>query len=271
MAERLPGELCKKSLQENCLISPDTTSTYVRLDSSNPVLGDLRIRQAMSLAVDRKTIGDMLMGGALPAKMIIGPSATGYNANLPELEYNMGKAKALVAEAIADGVPVADTPLTLATMTGGFIGNTDVMQVLLEQYKKIGITNIKAEVRERGPAWRGMFVGVPQPIDPKQGMIAMHKHTNDPYDFSGTVNAFYTCNGRLSTSCNPKIDQLQEKAKILTGEARQKAYEEIAELAYNDLYYIPLHHETRFHGLSSKFNWQPPLHAGIRLTDISRK
>lgn len=268
LAERLPGELCKANLGENCISSPDTTSTYLRLDSSNPVLADRRVREAMSLAIDRVTIGDALLGGAAPAKMIVGPSATGYNNKLPELGYDMERAKALIAEAKADGVPVDSTELHIKTMTGGFLGNTDVMEVLMEQFKQIGLTNVDAEAREIS-AWRELFVGVPQPIAPERGLIAMHKHTNDPYDFAGTAKNFYGCEGRLSTSCNPQLDVLQAKAAVAVGDERQALLEQVAQLAYDDMWYIPLHHEVRFHGLASGYTWGPPLHAGIRLTDIA--
>ena len=270
-AERLPGELCKASLADNCINSPDTTSTYFRLDSTNPVLADARIRKAMSLAIDRETIGEVLLGGAAPAVMIVGPAATGYNKDLEPLAYDMAMAKKLVSEAKADGVPVESTPLKLATMSGGFIGNTDVMEVMLEQLKQIGITNVSAEVMERGPAWKDVFIHAPKPTDPKRGLIALHKHTNDPYDFASTAGAFYTCEGRLSVACNPEIDKRLAKAVGLTGADRQKALAEIGKITYEDLWYIPLHHEVRFHGISDRVSFEPPLHAGVRLTDIEMK
>ena len=269
LSERLPGELCKANLGDECVATPDTTTTYLRLDSTNPVLADRRIREAMSLAIDRQTIGDALLGGAQPAKMIVGPSATGYNASLPDLEYNMERAKALIAEARADGVPLDENTLHLKTMQGGFVGNTDVMEVLLEQFKLIGLTNVDAEVRERGPAWVDIFVGVPQPVDPDRALIAMHKHTNDPYDFAGTAFNFYGCKGNVSVSCNPRLDELREEAASLVGVERQRELEKVAELAYADMWLIPMNHTVRFHGLSDAFTWTPPLHAGIRLTDIA--
>lgn len=270
-AERLPGELCKASLKDNCIQSADTTSTYFRVDSTNPVLGDIRIRQAISLATDRKAIGDALLGGAAPATMIVGPASTGYNSDLPPLEYDLGKAKELVDAAKADGVPVDETPLKIATMSGGFIGNSDVMEVLLESLKLIGMTNVSAEVMERGPAWQDVFIHAPRPTDPTRGLIALHKHTNDPYDFASTAGAFYTCKGRLSVACNPEIDERLAKAVNLTGPARQNALAEIGRLTYEDLWYIPLHHEVRFHGISDRVSFEPPLHAGVRLTDIKLK
>lgn len=270
-AERLPGELCTTSLEDNCIESPDTTSTYFRLDSTNPVLADGRIRKALSLAIDRETIGEVLLGGAAPATMIVGPAATGYNKALSAFEYNMEKASALVAEAKADGVPVDDTPLKLATMSGGFIGNSDVMEVMLESMKQIGIGNVSAEVMERGAPWKDVFIHAPKPTDPTRGLIALHKHTNDPYDFASTAGAFYTCEGRLSVSCNPEIDEKLAKAVGLVGEDRQSALAEIGRLTYEDLWYIPLHHEVRFHGISNRVSFTPPLHAGVRLTDIKLK
>ncbi len=270
-SERLPGELCKASLSDNCIQSPDTTSTYFRLDSTNPVLADKRIRQAISLAVDRQTMGDVLLGGAAPATMIVGPAATGYNADLAPLEYNLDKARALVDAAKADGVPVDATPLKLATMSGGFIGNADVMEVMLESLKQIGMANVSAEVMERGPAWKDVFIHAPKPIDPTRGLIALHKHTNDPYDFASTVGAFYTCEGRLSVACNPEIDAKITAAVGLVGADRQAALAEIGQLTYDDLWYIPLHHEVRFHGVSDRVAFTPPLHAGVRLTDIKLK
>ncbi len=270
-SERLPGELCMAALGENCIQSADTTSTYFRLDSTNPVLADARIRKAMSLAIDRETIGALLLGGAAPATMIVGPAATGYNTNLPPLAYDMDAARALVDEAKADGVPVDRTPLKLATMSGGFVGNDQVMEVMLEQLKQIGMTNVSAEVMERGPAWKDVFIHAPRPTDPTRGLIALHKHTNDPYDFASTAGAFYTCEGRLSVACNPEIDALLAKAVALVGQERQEALAEIGRLTYEDLWYIPLHHEVRFHGVSDRVSFQPPLHAGVRLTDIKLK
>lgn len=267
-AERLPGELCKASLGGNCIESPDNTSTYLRLDSTNPVLADRRIREAISLAADRETMGEVLLGGAAPARMIVGPSATGYNPDLPPLLYDMERAKALVAEARTSGVPVDTTPLRIATMSGGFVGNSDIMEVMLESLKQIGLTNIGAEVLERGPAWQDVFIHAPRPIDPARGLIALHKHTNDPYDFASTVSAFYTCNGRLSVACNPEIDARIAEAVGLVGAARQEALAAIAKLAYDDLWYVPLHLEVRFHGVSDRIRFEPPKHAGIRLTDI---
>lgn len=270
-AERLPGELCGAALGDNCINSPDTTSTYFRLDSTNPVLGDARIREAISLAIDRETIGELLLGGAAPATMIVGPAATGYNSDLAPLAYDMDRASALVTQAVADGVPVAETPLKLATMSGGFVGNDQVLEVMLEQLKQIGITNVSAEVLERGPAWKDVFIHAPRPTDPTRGLIALHKHTNDPYDFASTVGAFYTCEGRLSVACNPEIDERLAQAVALVGQQRQDALAEIGRITYEDLWYIPLHHEVRFHGISDRVAFHPPLHAGVRLTDITLK
>jgi peptide/nickel transport system substrate-binding protein len=61
---------------------------------------DKRIRQAISLSIDREAICKSIMyGTAKPARGLIPEGLSGYNPNLPILEYNPQKAKQLLAEA----------------------------------------------------------------------------------------------------------------------------------------------------------------------------
>ena len=48
----------------------------------------------------------------------------------------------------------------------------------------------------------------------------------------------------------------------------EAALAEIGRITYDDLWYVPMHHEVRFHGVSDRVSFVPPLHAGVRLTDI---
>jgi peptide/nickel transport system substrate-binding protein len=65
-----------------------------------------KVREALSYAIDRKTIcEDLLYGTATPAKTFIPKGILGYNESTPEYEYNPEKAKQLLAEAnYPDGI-----------------------------------------------------------------------------------------------------------------------------------------------------------------------
>jgi peptide/nickel transport system substrate-binding protein len=64
------------------------------------MIPDVRIRQAISLSIDRESICKSIMyGTAKPATGFLPSGIVGYNPNSPVLEYNPAKAKQLLAEA----------------------------------------------------------------------------------------------------------------------------------------------------------------------------
>jgi peptide/nickel transport system substrate-binding protein len=64
------------------------------------MIPDVRIRQAISLSIDREAICKSIMyGTAKPATGFLPSGIIGYNASLPVLEHNPAKAKQLLAEA----------------------------------------------------------------------------------------------------------------------------------------------------------------------------
>lgn len=266
-AERLPADPCKEALGEQCIESVANSASYFRLDTMNPVLADPRVRTAMSLATDRIGIGEALLGGAPPAAMIVGPSATGFNADLTPHDYNLEQAKALIAEAKADGVPVDTTPLVLSSMQNAFEGNQEVLETTLQAFHEIGLTQMRGEMIERGE-FAQIFINVARPIPPERGLISLHKHDNDAFDFQTTVNVFYECQKVNSTSCNEEIDRRNALAAQLTGDERQQAYEEIAQIIYEDNNIIPLHYLNRYHGLGEGLEWEPRLDMMVMLKDV---
>ncbi|MDR1967017.1 MAG: ABC transporter substrate-binding protein [Synergistaceae bacterium] len=83
--------------------------------------GDVRVRKAFQMAVDRKGMLDALFDGRGElVHGILPPGLYGYNKALPEIPYDPAKAKALLAEAgYPDGfemtlTQIADNPSTLA-------------------------------------------------------------------------------------------------------------------------------------------------------------
>lgn len=67
--------------------------------SANP-LRDVRVREAIDLAIDRKALADIAMEGAgRPAKEIVTPTIFGYNKSLPEPKVDLARAKKLLTDA----------------------------------------------------------------------------------------------------------------------------------------------------------------------------
>lgn len=91
-----------KTLRANGLPVKDSGTTYLHLLYLNKsgALADPRVRQAISLAIDRKAICEALLAGACtPTAQPLQPKSWAYDKSTPAPTRNVDKAKALLAEA----------------------------------------------------------------------------------------------------------------------------------------------------------------------------
>lgn len=77
-----------------------TGYTAFYMNNLQPLFSDVRVRQALSYAIDRDAIiGGLLIGRAVRADSPIPPGTWAYNSDIPEYAFNQGKAKSLLDEA----------------------------------------------------------------------------------------------------------------------------------------------------------------------------
>lgn len=107
----------------------------VQLSYAVEPLNDVRVRQAINYAIDRKAVVDTVYGadsGALPVTQPFSPHSTTFNADA-EIKYDPAKAKSLLKEAgHADGV-------TVAACSYGAASPQEV-EMYRSQLDKVGIT-----------------------------------------------------------------------------------------------------------------------------------
>ncbi len=134
------------------VITPSTRVVYFQLDvardqspfvksedGKNP-LKDLRVRKAMSLAIDRDAIVKRIMDGAAePAYQYLPTGMFGTQVKPEKLAYDPAQAKKLLAEAgYAKGFQV-----TLSTTNDRYINDSQITQAVAQYLTQVGI---KAEV-----------------------------------------------------------------------------------------------------------------------------
>jgi len=104
-------------------------------DAPNP-LQDARVRQALSLAIDRKALAQRVMDGvATPAAQFLPDGMVGTIPELPVLPYDPAKAKALLAEAgYKDGFS-----LTFHATNNRYINDARLAQALAQYWNRIGV------------------------------------------------------------------------------------------------------------------------------------
>ncbi len=109
---------------------------YASVCKSSGPLANLKVRQALNIALDRATINKALFGGtAQPAWSIIPSSGAYYDKSLSNIyAYNPQKAKKLLAQA---GYPHG---FTLTMMPWPDTQTDQMATVLQSQWKKIGVT-----------------------------------------------------------------------------------------------------------------------------------
>jgi peptide/nickel transport system substrate-binding protein len=269
IARWITGDQCQTT--PNCQTTPTLETIFVRMDTMNVAMKDKRVREAIALSIDKDAIINDVMGGGEVARQLVGPSATGYNKNLEPYPYDPKRAKELIAQAKADGVPV-DAPLTNYVRRAYVVGLEDATEAIAQGMVEIGLVNTKTrgvETAAHADIW-GANTG-PGSIDPNRGMLGTHSHGNELMDFSSTVTAYYTCQARNSVVCDQTLEQMQAKALPLKGAERQKAYEDIAKYIYDQYYTVPIGHPNYFYGLSNKVDWKPRLDAFIMVKEMKLK
>lgn len=120
-------------------------SPLVKDDKGANPLQDVRVRRAMSMAIDRDTIAKRLMdGGAHPAYQFLPTGMYGTLPNPPVIKFDPAAAKKLLAEAgYANGFDI-----TLSTPNDRYINDGQIAQAVAGYLSQVGIrTKVDAMTR----------------------------------------------------------------------------------------------------------------------------
>jgi peptide/nickel transport system substrate-binding protein len=249
-----------------CLEAPSVETIFLRLDTMHPVMGDIRVREAIGLAVDRESLAEQIFGGGDVATQLVGPSAVGYNEELKPLPYDLDRAKQLVQEAAADGVPV-DMEITVAVRQGAYPRNEELGEYVANQLNEIGL-NAKTEVIEHA-AYQEQYVMPYDEVSTDRGWIGTLGHGNEMMDVSQTFSGYYRCDGGVSTFCDPEIDKMTAESAVITGDERDAALAATTAAYMERIPVIPIVHLPFFYGVSADLNWKPRLDAFMLVKEMS--
>jgi peptide/nickel transport system substrate-binding protein len=111
-------------------------SPFVEAGQRRNPLQDARVRQALSLAIDRQALQERMMDGlSLPATQFLPNGMAGTLPDLPVLPYDPARARALLAEAgYPDGFG-----LTFHATNNRYINDSRLAQVLAQFWQRIGV------------------------------------------------------------------------------------------------------------------------------------
>ena len=108
--------------------------------ATNP-LRDVRVRRALSIAINRAAIADRVMGGqAVPTAQWLPPGAFGYDPETPAPAFDPEGARKLLAEALPQGLRV-----TLYAPNDRYPNDSQTAQAVAQFWSRVGVaTQVEA-------------------------------------------------------------------------------------------------------------------------------
>lgn len=219
--------------------------TYMAFNLKNDSLKNKKVREAISMAIDRDQIIQYKLSGlAKKANSLLSPTHWAYHNLLPQYEHNLNKARRLLDQTPFKD-PDGDGPkprFRLTYKTSSVKERVEIARLIAENLKKIGI-DVTVESYEFGTFYRDIrqgdfdiftltWVGL---TDPDIYHSIFHSKSVPP---GGANRGHYQ---------NAALDILLDKSRLETNHDQLKTiYHEIQKIVYDDFVYAPLWYEDNF-------------------------
>jgi oligopeptide transport system substrate-binding protein len=133
---------------------PGFTIYYYRFNTKRPPLNDARVREALNLAIDRRSIVDQILGlGQLPADHFVPPGIPGYESPASGIRLDTERARTLLAEA---GFPGGQGFPTLGIVYNTLDMHKKIAEVIADQLR----INLGIDVRPYNQEWQSYVASV---------------------------------------------------------------------------------------------------------------
>ena len=216
--------------------APAFSVQYIGLNVNEPPLDDIKVRQALNLAIDKTEIATIVLGDqVVPAKGILPPGFPGYNESISGYEFEPERALQLLRDS-KYGDDLDNLPPITITTPGSFGANVSLdMEVILAMWEKnLGIKT-EFQQTEYATFLKDLNKRRFQMFD--IGWIADYP---DPENFLDVL--FYSDSSNNHTNYNnPRVNTLLEKARVERDEMlRFSIYNEVEQTILDDAPWIPL-------------------------------
>ena len=208
-------------------------------EKTKKLFGDVKVRQALYHAIDRKAISTQLMEGTVTViNTPLNPNSVWFNKNVIDYNYDVALASKMLTEAGwvpgSDGIRVKDGLKFSFTLLNraGKLDRIAVAQVLQAQWKVVGV-EIKFDTLEsaawtkqwRTGKWDAIVSGWFLPSDP-------------------SMTAIYACGGSNNYTgfCDPKLDEAMKASdKNIDFDKRKPLIDQAQAILADDAFTLPIY------------------------------
>jgi oligopeptide transport system substrate-binding protein len=202
--------LSEIKLRDDYQVAPQLSTYYYYINVNDPILKDVRIRKALSMALDRQELVDKVtMGGQIPATALV-PPMPGYTPAKGN-GFNLAEAQKLLADA---GYPNGEGFPTMTVIYNTNEGHKKIAEYVQQAWKK----NLGINVTLENMEW-ATFLDVRQN---NNFQIARAGWVGDYQDASNFLELLLSDGGNNDGRYNnPEYDALLKKAALMpAGQAR---------------------------------------------------
>ncbi len=247
----VPVELYDKIIQNpklDVINRPARRSIFLALHNRpDTPLADIRVRQAMYMAINEDEIIEKIMRGhAAPAAQIPDPPTVGYNPDIQRLPYDPGKARELLeAAGYGDGFEI-----TLTGPNDRYVQDAQIAEAVAKYLAKVGI-KVTLDVKPKSIFFPEVDEGILDfyLIGWFDGTFDMGRtyfklaHSRDPEAGYGGLNG--------TSFADPEIDKLlQSTADIVDPEKRKRTLQQLNYKAMVEkIVWIPLHYQQDIYAI----------------------
>jgi peptide/nickel transport system substrate-binding protein len=213
-----------------------TEVQYMGFNLRDPILKDVRVRQAIAYALDRRPMIEYLWRGqAQPARSVLPPQSWAYNGDVPAYDHDIEKANQLLDSA---GYPMLNGVRFHLMMKTSTNENTRLMVAVMQQ--QLREAGIALDIRSYEPA---TFQA-----DVQHGAFQMYSlrwigGNEDPdiFEYVFHSSRFPPNGANRGHYSNPKVDALIDLARReVDPKLRRPLYAEVQRILADDLPYINL-------------------------------
>ncbi len=211
--------------------APGTVLAYLGFNLRDSILKDVRVRQAIAYALDRKAMIEYLWRGeARPARSILPSQSWAYDGNVPSYDHDPEKAGQLLEAA---GYPLVNGQRFHITMKTSTDENTRLMvTVMQQQLRRVGIV-----LDIRSFEFGTFFADVTHGAFQMYGLRWIGGNEDpDIFEYAYDTAKFPPNGANRGYYSNPKIDALLDRARHEIDPAARKAiYAQIQQILATDV------------------------------------
>lgn len=221
-------------------VTPELSLYYIGFNTAEPPFDDVKVRQAFCLAVDKEHIAKVILRDMVSvAEGILPPGMPGYNEALQGLDYNVQKAKELIAASKYGNV--SNLPPITLTVSGYGNNIPSYLGAIIQDWQQ----NLGVNVTVRQLEPENFLYNLNQEKDQMfaLGWVADYP---DPNDFLDVL--FHTgSENNIFGYSNPTVDALLDQAAIeQDGAVRLRMYQQAEQMVVDKAPCLPLFHGANY-------------------------